>query len=595
MGLPRCFGNAMAKRLKQKHQPVKPRESRQGYEPRRNRDEKPRTKMTRTATQARAEAVMDAKRLQREQGSSVREEDERGGLGTFADYQNDQGEPFETDGEQAAEGQEVPVQESETIPEPELAQEPAEVEYDEDNPPAPPEPDLPEGPIPIVAIVGRPNVGKSSLFNKLAGSRISIEDPRPGTTRDRVSTLVGIREMGQQRVIELFDTAGIGIVDEKQVEAHVHEQIQYGIARADVILFVVDTKEGPTGLDHETAALLRRTGRPVLLVANKADAEHQDNLTPVFYELKVGEPHPVSAQQGRNMRVLKRAIMAVLPPKTASERLEPPELLLAIVGRRNAGKSSVVNCLAQDRRVIVSEMPGTTRDSVDVRFTFEGKSFVAIDTAGLRKKQSFENSVDFFSQSRSLRAVRRASVVVLLIDAREPITKLEKELVDLALSECKPIIIGINKWDLVKGHTTDEFKKYLHKKLGEIDFAPMVFMSAKTGLNVSELAGIAQELHEQSGIRIGTGELNRLVTAAYERHHPQPRKNKLGRLFYATQVSIYPPTVVVFVNETDLFPENWRRYLMRQLQKDTPYAEVPVRLRFKARERVVLERTDPRG
>lgn len=264
-------------------------------------------------------------------------------------------------------------------------------------------------------------------------------------------------------------------------------------------------------------------------------------------------------------------------------------MLLAIVGRRNAGKSSLVNSLANDKRVIVSEMAGTTRDSVDVRFEYEGKSFVAIDTAGIRRKQSFENSVDFFSQSRALRAVRRASVVVLLMDAREPVTRLERELIELAMRESKPIIIGINKWDLIK-KPTDKFVEYIKRKLGEIDFAPVVFVSAKTGLNVFELVKIAGELHEQAGLRIGTGELNRIVNAAYEKHHPQPRKNKLGRLFYATQASIYPPTVVVFVNDPELFPEAWRRYLLRELQAHTPYGEVPIRIKLKARERIILDR-----
>lgn len=552
------------------HKPDPRRSPEQSRARPRPKDEKPRTRMTRTAMQNRAEAFMEEQR--RLKANLPDEAEAAGSLVGLDDESEDGPWPTEEDGDQ---GQEVVATE---VDEPEAAgqldaQEPEE---------------LPQGGLPVVAIVGRPNVGKSSLFNRLAGSRIAIEDPRPGTTRDRVSALVGIREMGQQRVVELYDTAGIGIVDEALVEDHVHEQIQYGIARADLILFVVDAKDGPTTLDLQTAQMLRRTGRAVLVVANKADVPHQDDLAQTFHELGLGEPHPVSAKQGRNIRALKRAIIGQLPPKTAAEKLEPPEMLLAIVGRRNAGKSSLVNALAGDNRVIVSELPGTTRDSVDVRLEFEGKSVVVIDTAGLRKKQSFESSVDFFSQSRSLRAVRRASVVLLLLDAREPVTRLDRELVEVALRETKPIIIGVNKWDLAKGYTTDEFRDYLAKKLGDIDFAPMVFLSAKTGQNVFATLEIARELHAQAGIRIGTGELNRIVNAAYERHHPQPRKNKLGRLFYATQTDIYPPTIVLFVNDPDLFPENWRRYLVRQLQEKTPYGEVPIRLKLKARERVEL-------
>ncbi|CAG0970703.1 GTPase Der [Planctomycetaceae bacterium] len=546
--------------------PPKPqRKPRPSPERRRPRDEKPRTKMTRTATQARAEAVIEEKK-RRSQEQEVREEDESGSLGTFEDYQADEDETSVKPEEGADDDVAVDV-----AGEPEFEQA------------------RPTGRLPIVAIVGRPNVGKSSLFNKLAGSRIAIEDPRPGTTRDRVSAIVGFRET-EQRVVELYDTAGIGIVDEKQVEDHVHEQIEYGIARADVVLFVVDAKDGLTTLDTITAEKLRRTGHKVLLVANKADAPHQDAMATAFYELGLGDPIAISAKEGRNIKQLKRALTAALPPHSDAERLEAPELLLAIVGRRNAGKSSIVNALANDKRVIVSEMAGTTRDSVDVRFEFEGKSFVAIDTAGIRRKQSFENSVDFFSQSRALRAVRRASVVVLLMDAREPVTRLERELIELAMRENKPIIIGINKWDLIT-KPTDKFVDYIKRKLGEIDFAPVVFLSAKTGLNVFELVKIARELHEQAGLRIGTGELNRIVNAAYEKHHPQPRKNKLGRLFYATQASIYPPTVVVFVNDPELFPEAWRRYLLRELQAHTPYGEVPIRIKLKARERIILDRS----
>lgn len=524
--------------------------------------------MTRTAMQNRAEAFMEEqRRLKANPPGETQTPDTSTGLD---DYSEEGSWLSDDEGEQSLEVAET--EDEETAGQLD-AEEPEE---------------LPAGRLPVVAIVGRPNVGKSSLFNRLAGSRIAIEDPRPGTTRDRVSALVGIREMGQQRVVELYDTAGIGIVDEALVEDHVHEQIQYGIARADLILFVVDAKDGPTTLDRQTAQMLRRTGRPVLLVANKADVPHQDDLAQSFHELGLGDPNPISAKQGRNIRALKRAIIGQLPPKTAAERLEPPEMMLAIVGRRNAGKSSLVNTLAGDNRVIVSELPGTTRDSVDVRLEFDGKSVVVIDTAGLRKKQSFESSVDFFSQSRSLRAVRRASVILLLLDAREPVTRLDRELVEVALRETKPIIIGINKWDLATGYTTDEYRDYLAKKLGDIDFAPMVFLSAKTGQNVFATLEIARDLHAQAGIRIGTGELNRIVNAAYEKHHPQPRKNKLGRLFYATQTDIYPPTIVLFVNDPDLFPENWRRYLVRQLQEKTPYGEVPIRLKLKARERVEL-------
>jgi GTP-binding protein len=443
--------------------------------------------------------------------------------------------------------------------------------------------------LPIVAIVGRPNVGKSSLFNKLAGSRIAIEDPRPGTTRDRVSALVKLKPPGgERRVVELFDTAGIGVVDEERVNEHVHEQIDNAVAAADVVILVVDVREGPVALDYEAAEMLRRSGQKVVLAANKADDPKHDALGDAFYEFGLGDPQTVSAKGARKMKELSAEVCELLPPKTAAETLEPPELLLAIVGRRNVGKSTLVNALAADERVIASELEGTTRDSVDVRFTYEGKTFVGIDTAGVRKRSTLQHSVEFFSQSRSYRAVRRASVVVLMLDARDPVSKVDKQLVDLAIEECKPIIVAVNKWDLIEGHTTGEFTDYLYKKLHAIDFAPVVFMSASNRENVFELLSVARDLHAQGGYRMGTGELNRLVYAAFDRHHPQPRKNKLGKIFYATQVETYPPKIVVFVNDPDLFPENWRKYLAHQLQEESDFNEIPIRLKFKARTKVEL-------
>jgi GTP-binding protein len=443
--------------------------------------------------------------------------------------------------------------------------------------------------LPVVAIVGRPNVGKSSLFNRLAGSRIAIEDPRPGTTRDRVSAYARMRpEQGAQRLVDLFDTAGIGVVDEQRVNEHVHEQIRNAVAAADVVLFVADIQDGVLTLDEEAAAILRRSGKPVVLAANKADDPRHDVLGAALYELGLGEPLPVSARGNRNLKQLRWELCRKLPRRTEAENVEPPELLLAIVGRRNVGKSTLVNAMADDERVIASELEGTTRDSVDVRFTYDGKSFVAIDTAGVRRKQSLEHSVEFFSQSRSFRAVRRASVVVLMLDAREPVTKIDRELADLAARECKPLIIAVNKWDLVKGATTDEFGTYLRAKFNQLPYAPLVFLSAKNRDNVIEMIDLARELHHQAGQRVGTGELNRLVYAAFERHHPQPRQNRLGRIFYATQVESFPPKIVLFVNEPELFPENWRTYLKHQLQQTSPFQEVPIRLKFRARDKVVL-------
>ncbi len=441
---------------------------------------------------------------------------------------------------------------------------------------------------PTVAIVGRPNVGKSSLFNRIAGSRIAIEDPRPGTTRDRVSSWIQLKGT-PLRVVELVDTAGIGVVDEEQVQEHGFEQIETGGIAADVLLLVLDVRDGVQQLDREAADMLRRSSKPVIVVANKADDPGQDKDAVAFHELGLGDPVIVSAKGRRNLPELIEGIRDRLPEKTDAEILTAPELYLAVVGRRNVGKSTLTNVLANDERVIASELEGTTRDSVDVRFEYDGKTFVAIDTAGVRRKSSYEHSVEFYSQSRSFRAVRRASVMVLMVDATQSVTKLDRKLVELAIEESKPIIIAVNKWDLAADQDTDAYREYLTKKLGAASFAPIVFLSAKERENVFELLDVARELHQQAGVRMGTGELNRVVHGAFERHHPQPRKNKLGRIYYSTQVEVYPPTVVVFVNDPQLFPVNWRTYLMRQLHEHSDFPEVPIRLKFKSRPKVVLD------
>jgi len=447
----------------------------------------------------------------------------------------------------------------------------------------------PQGRVPVVAIVGRPNVGKSSLFNRLAGSRIAIEDDRPGTTRDRVSAMVKIKSADNiERVVQLFDTAGIGIVDEAEVLPHVEEQIDNAMAAADVVLFVLDARDGVIGLDRQVVERLRRSGCKVLLVANKLDDPSLDDLANDLFELGLGDPVRVSARSARNLKLLRHSICGLLPPRTDAETLDAPELLLAVVGRRNVGKSSFVNVLADDERVIASELAGTTRDSVDVRFSYEGNTFVAIDTAGVRKKQSLQHSVEFFSQSRAFRAVRRASVVVLMLDALESVSQMDRKLVEVALQSHKPIIIAVNKWDLTNDVDTDDYVEYLRRTLGQIDFAPVVFMSVKEHENVFDVIDLARDLHEQSGQRVGTGELNRVINAAFERHHPQPRKSQLGRIFYSTQVSVFPPYIVVFVNDPELFPENWRTYLRHRLHETTVFSDIPIKLKFKPRERVEL-------
>jgi GTP-binding protein len=262
---------------------------------------------------------------------------------------------------------------------------------------------------------------------------------------------------------------------------------------------------------------------------------------------------------------------------------------LAIVGKRNSGKSSIVNALARDKRVIVNELPGTTRDSVDVHFDFKGAQFVAIDTAGIQRGRSVANSVEFFSQARSLRAVRRADVVVLMMDCQETTTRLDRKLIDEAHEHLRPVIIAVNKWDLATNIEPERFTKYVSSKLPMLSHAPIVFCSAKTGLNVFNIAELAIDLHRQAHTRVSTGELNRTVAAAFDQHKPKARGGKPPKLFYATQTEVNPATIVCFVNDRELFRDEWREYLKNRLRQTLPIKEVPIKIIFRNRQKVVLE------
>jgi len=440
------------------------------------------------------------------------------------------------------------------------------------------------GRLPIVAIIGRPNVGKSSLFNRLAGSRIAIEDPRPGTTRDRVSFQL---KLGERRM-ELIDAAGMGVIDEDRLEEHIEEQIQFAIEQADLLLFLTDVKEGVMPLDQRVASLVRKLGKPTILIANKADAPHQDDLAPVFYKLGVGEPQTISCTEKRGLRELQALIISKLPPVRPSEKEVLTQMKFAVIGKRNSGKSSLINALAEDERLIVSEIAGTTRDSVDVHFKYKGMDFTAIDTAGIQRKRSIANSVEFYSQTRSVKAIGRADVVIHMMDCLEMTSKLDRKLAEETIAEIKPCIIAVNKWDLAGEVTTDRFQEYLTAKMPMLRFAPVVYMSVKKGENISELMDLALDLYRQSHLRVSTGELNRVVQKAFDRHRPKGKYGKPPKLFYATQVETNPPTILVYVNEARIFGRDWREYLKNRLRESLPFSEIPLKVIFKDRERIDL-------
>jgi GTP-binding protein len=434
--------------------------------------------------------------------------------------------------------------------------------------------------LPIVAIVGRPNVGKSSLFNWLAGRRISIVDPTAGVTRDRVTTIIAVGD----RFCELVDTGGMGIQDVDNLTADVEKQIRHAVEAASVILFVVDVRDGMVPLDQEVADRLRPLDKPVVFVANKADTDRLAVHAADFFGLGYGEPLCVSADQKLGKQDLFDAIEDKLPPDTHEPPPGDATLKLAIVGRRNVGKSTFINSLAEDERVIVSEVPGTTRDSIDVRFERDGKSFLAIDTAGVRKKTSLANDVEFYSMHRAERSIRRSDVVLHFFDARHRVGRVDKQLAGYVLEHHKPAVFVVNKWDLLKDRVpTEKMGAYIRSVFPMLEHVPVAFITAKKGKNVLRLLQLAIQLHKQSGTRVNTGDLNRVIRDAIEANTPPVRSGRVPKVFYATQTGVHPPTIVLFTNGPDLFEDTYVRYLTKVLRDSFPFSEVAIKLLLRAR------------
>jgi GTP-binding protein len=436
--------------------------------------------------------------------------------------------------------------------------------------------------VPVVAIVGRPNVGKSSVFNWLAGRRISIVDRTAGVTRDRVSTLIKLDD----RFFELVDTGGMGVQDVDNLTTHVERQIENAIDQASVILFVVDARAGLMPLDEEVAKRLRYVTKPILCVANKCDGENIDPQAAEFYKLGRGKLVCVSAQQRRNKDELLRLIAERLPPPEEAPDVEQPVTLkLAIVGRRNTGKSTFINSLAQAERMIVSEVPGTTRDSVDVRFERDGKVFIAIDTAGVRRKKSISSDIEFYSMARAERSVRRADVVLLFFDPRTRVSKADQQLCGYILDNYKPAIFVVNKWDLMAPMPTGKFGNYIRAVFPSLDYVPIAFITAKSGKNVQAVLNLAQNLHKQASARVHTGDLNRVLRTAMEQQSPPMRQNRRPKVFYATQVGTNPPTIVLFTNGPELFDNTYQRYLVKVFREQLSFPDVPIKLHLRRKRR----------
>ena len=429
-----------------------------------------------------------------------------------------------------------------------------------------------------VGIAGLPNVGKSTLLNRLYGSRVAIVEPTSGVTRDRVTVPTRIETPDGERWVEITDTGGIGIVDRDDLGEVVEDQVAAALALADLVLFLVDARDGLTPLDREVADRLRGANLPVLMVVNKVEGDRPMWEVEPFRALGISEgPFAISAQNGVGLGPLYDRLFELLPEGRASEPPGVPTMSIAVVGQRNAGKSTLINCLAGEERMIVSEIPGTTRDAVDVRFERDGEVFVAVDTAGLRKKAKIADAIEFYSDARSHKSIRRADVAVLLFDVSHELSSIDKKLARYITDHYKPVVLAGNKWDLVSDYERKEFVKYLRGELPGMDYAPIVFLSAVRGKGVGHLFDTVRKLYEKSAERVTTGALNRVLERAVEARSPSSSGHRV-RILYATQAESSPPTFVLFVNDKRLIGKNYVRYLQNRLRDELDLKGVPLRI-----------------
>ena len=441
-------------------------------------------------------------------------------------------------------------------------------------------------PKPIVAIVGRPNVGKSTLFNRLVGERLAIVAETAGTTRDR---LYGDAEFAGREFI-VVDTGGLALDDRADLPgtpaamlAGVRAQAQIAIDEADVVVFVVDVEQGATPNDFEIARILRQTNKPVYLVVNKADNDMRAQDAVEFFKLGLGEPMAISALHGVGVGDLLDQIIAHLPPETA----EPPSDIphLAIVGRPNVGKSSLLNAILGEERAMVSDTPGTTRDALDTELIWENQKIVLIDTAGLRKRGHIELGIEKYSTLRAIRAIQRANVALLVTDADAGVLAQDQHVASYILAEGKGVVIVVNKWDLVvkDERTLDEFTKKIRAALDFIAYAPVVFVSAKTHQRVRQVIERALAVRESFRFRVQTSELNELVREATRKHAPASKGKRMLKFLYATQVEGTPPTFVFFVNDKRLVHFTYERFLENQIRERWSFEGVPLKMIFRNR------------
>ena len=433
---------------------------------------------------------------------------------------------------------------------------------------------------PLVAIVGRPNVGKSTLFNKLIGRRLSIVEDTPGVTRDRIYA----DAEWLTHSFTLIDTGGIEPASEDIIAVQMRRQAELAIETADVIVFLVDGREGMTAADEEVATMLRKSNKPVVLAVNKLDAPKFNDAIYEFYALGLGDPIIISAGQGLGLGDMLDEVCAHFPPEAEEEGEHP--LNIAVVGKPNVGKSSLVNAILGEERCIVSNIPGTTRDAVDTLFTLDGEPYVLVDTAGIRRKRAVEDeTIERYSVIRSLAAVRRADVVLIVVDAEQGLSEQDVKIAGYVHEEGKPSVLVVNKWDLIEKdtNTMNQFKKDMQVDLAFMDYVPFLFISAKTGQRVNKLLAAAKESYAQSIRRITTGTLNDIVNEAISMTEPPAMSGKRLKIYYATEVSVQPPTFVIFVNDEALVHFSYKRYMENYFRKTFGFAGTPIKIIFRNR------------
>ena len=429
---------------------------------------------------------------------------------------------------------------------------------------------------PTVAIIGKPNVGKSTFFNYIVGTRISIVEDTPGVTRDRIYAETNWRG----RNFTVIDTAGIEPESDDIIISQMREQAKIAIEIADVILFLTDVKQGVTAADQEIALMLKKSKKPVVLVCNKADNMSKDkNEIYEFYNLGIGEPYPVSAANALGIGDVLDAIYENFPEKDANED-DDGKIKVAVIGKPNVGKSSLINKILGENRAIVSSIAGTTRDAIDTEYENEHGKYVLIDTAGIRRKSKVTESIEKFSIMRTLLAIERADVCLMMIDALEGVTDQDAKIAGEAHEAGKGIIIVVNKWDEYEKETgtLEKYREQIYEKLSYLSYAPIIFISAKTGQRVDKLFDMINHVAEQNSMRISTSLLNQVINEAIAIVQPPSDKGKRLKILYGTQASTKPPTFVIFVNDKQLFHFSYERYLVNQIRKEFGLEGTPVRI-----------------